>query len=110
MTARRKTRFVVSRGKIGRPLSLRENLNGRGAKMDRVPVPVLIFVSCFLDACWVDNLPIWSSLALIKYLANKIEVLDFLVWCSHFYFIEANATLDRRSLLCQGFGSRSRIN
>lgn len=84
MTARRKTRFVVSRGKIGRPLSLRENLNGRGAKMDSVPVPVLILVSCFLAVSWVDNPPIWSSLALIEDLANKIEVLDFLVWYSHF--------------------------
>jgi hypothetical protein len=48
MTARRKTRFVVRRGKIGRPLSLSWNLNGRGAKMASVPVPVLLFVSCFL--------------------------------------------------------------
>jgi hypothetical protein len=47
MTARRKTRFVVRRGKIGHPLSLSWNLNGRGAKMDSVPVPVLIFVNLF---------------------------------------------------------------
>ena len=84
MTARRKTRFVVRRGKIGRPLSLSENLNGRGAKMDSVPVPVLIFVSYFLAVRQVSNVPIWSSLAVSENLANEIEVLDFFVWCSHF--------------------------
>lgn len=92
MTARRKTRFVVRRGKIGRPLSLSENLNGRGAKIDSVPVPVLISVSCFLAVRQVSNLPIWSSLAVIEDLANEIEVLGFLVWCSHFS-IKSHATL-----------------
>lgn len=97
MTARRKTRFVVRRGKIGRPLSLSENLNGRGAKMDSVPVPVLIFVSCSLAVRLVSNVPIWSSLAVIEDLANEIEVLVFFVWFSHFS-IKSDATLDRRSM------------
>ncbi len=41
MTARGKTSFVVRRGRMGRPLSLSLNLSGRGAKIDKVPVPVL---------------------------------------------------------------------
>lgn len=42
MTARRKTRFVVRRGRMGVPLWLRENLRGVGAKTEYVPVPVLV--------------------------------------------------------------------
>ena len=38
MTPRRKTRFVVRRGKVA---SLRENRNDGGANKDIVPVPVL---------------------------------------------------------------------
>lgn len=41
MMARVKTRFVVRRGRIGRLLELRLNFRGRGAKIERVPVPVL---------------------------------------------------------------------
>jgi hypothetical protein len=42
MTARRKTRFVVRRGRIGVPSVVeRANLRGRGAKIEYVPVPVL---------------------------------------------------------------------
>lgn len=42
ITARRKTRFVVSRGRIREPSGLeRENLSCLGAKMEHVPVPVL---------------------------------------------------------------------
>lgn len=41
-TARRKTRLVVRRGRIGEPLGeVRVNFRGVGAKMERVPVPVL---------------------------------------------------------------------
>lgn len=43
MTARRKTRFVVRRGRMGVPSRVeRENFRGRGAKRERVPVPVLL--------------------------------------------------------------------
>lgn len=42
MTARRKTRLVVRRGRTGSPLRLRENLRGVGAKTEYVPVPVLV--------------------------------------------------------------------
>jgi hypothetical protein len=42
ITARRKTRFVVRRGRIGFPSGeVRENFMGRGAKIEYVPVPVL---------------------------------------------------------------------
>lgn len=42
MTARRKTRFVVRRGRIGVSSGVeRVNFSGRGAKRERVPVPVL---------------------------------------------------------------------
>lgn len=42
MTARRKTRFVVRRGRIGVPSEFDSvNLRGRGAKIEYVPVPVL---------------------------------------------------------------------
>ena len=49
-TARRKTRLVVRRGRRGVPDGVeRENLRGRGAKIARVPVPVLNdCVSCLL--------------------------------------------------------------
>lgn len=48
-TARRKTRFVVSRGRIGVPSGFdRENFSCGGAKMERVPVPVLH--GCELEA------------------------------------------------------------
>lgn len=41
-TARRKTRLVVRRGRMGEPLGeVRENFRGVGAKMETVPVPVL---------------------------------------------------------------------
>ena len=41
-TARRKTRFVVRRGRTGVPSGVeRENLSWGGAKRERVPVPVL---------------------------------------------------------------------
>lgn len=41
-TARRKTRLVVRRGRIGVPSAVeRANLRGLGAKMEYVPVPVL---------------------------------------------------------------------
>jgi len=33
-TARKKTRFVVRRGRIGVPLSLRANFRGTGAKIE----------------------------------------------------------------------------
>lgn len=42
-TARRKTRLVVRRGRMGKPLGdVRVNFRGVGAKTDRVPVPVLV--------------------------------------------------------------------
>jgi len=42
ITARRKTRFVVRRGRMSVPSGWeRENLRGLGAKRERVPVPVL---------------------------------------------------------------------
>lgn len=45
MTARRKTRFVVRRGKIKAPSGVeRENLRGLGANNEKVPVPVLVQV------------------------------------------------------------------
>jgi hypothetical protein len=41
-TARRKTRFVVRRGRMGVPEGVeRENFKGEGAKREYVPVPVL---------------------------------------------------------------------
>lgn len=41
-TARRNTRFVVRRGRIGVPVGdVRENFKGAGAKSEMVPVPVL---------------------------------------------------------------------
>jgi len=41
-TARRKTRFVVRRGRIGVPSVVESaNFRGRGAKIENVPVPVL---------------------------------------------------------------------
>lgn len=41
-TARRNTRFVVRRGRIGVPVGdVRENFKGAGAKREMVPVPVL---------------------------------------------------------------------
>jgi hypothetical protein len=44
MTARRKTRFVVSNGRMGVPDEVeRESFKGGGAKVERVPVPVLDF-------------------------------------------------------------------
>lgn len=47
-TARRKTRLVVRRGRIGVPVEVeRENLRGVGAKIEYVPVPVL----CILEIC-----------------------------------------------------------
>lgn len=85
MTARRKTRFVVRRGRIGRPLSLSWNLNGRGAKMESVPVPVLMSVSpVAVLRGLIENLPIWSPLAMIENFANKVEILVFFVKSSHF--------------------------
>ena len=51
MMARWKTRLVVSRGRMSLYLLLllgsreeRVNFNGAGAKMDRVPVPVLLSI------------------------------------------------------------------
>lgn len=42
ITARRKTRFVVRRGRMGVPEGeVRENLRAAGAKRENVPVPVL---------------------------------------------------------------------
>ena len=59
-TARRKTRFVVRRGRMGVPSTEeRENLRGRGAKREYVPVPVLILLEVLEGigeklACLVD--------------------------------------------------------
>jgi hypothetical protein len=58
-TALRNTRFVVRRGKIGWPLSLRENFSGLGAKIEYVPVPVLkINRSQYLDIFGPESLEI----------------------------------------------------
>lgn len=47
-TARRNTRFVVRRGRIGVPVGdVRENFKGAGAKREIVPVPVLF--DCFVS-------------------------------------------------------------
>jgi hypothetical protein len=49
MTARRKTRLVVRRGRIGVPSGEeRLNFNALGAKREIVPVPVLDFISVIL--------------------------------------------------------------
>ena len=49
-TARRKTRFVVSRGRMGVPVGeVRVNFNGAGANIERVPVPVLMSVREVVD-------------------------------------------------------------
>jgi hypothetical protein len=81
--ARVKTRFVVRRGRIGRPLSLSLNLSGRGAKIDRVPVPVLRclrFQTRIVSSIDLDiDLPVWSSFTKVQNLTDKIEVLMLLV-------------------------------
>lgn len=58
MTARRKTRLVVSRGRISllSDVDDRENLNGGGAKIDLVPVPVLFF-PCREISLWLAGEP-----------------------------------------------------
>lgn len=64
-TARRKTRFVVRRGRMGVPSGVeRENFRGRGAKRERVPVPVLfenLVFMVLLDSDWMGGyVPIWT--------------------------------------------------
>lgn len=59
---------------------VREKRRGGGAKIESVPVPVLGHVS--LISCRPDDqsrLPIWSVLAILKYVTDEVEVLMLFV-------------------------------
>ena len=81
MTARRKTRFVVRRGRTGVGGALRSD-EGRdrekrscgGAKRERVPVPVLMenHYQCAATRMTVAMIPIGTMLAMLKNFTDKI--------------------------------------
>jgi hypothetical protein len=56
MMARRKTRLVVRRGRMSFPVEglWSENLSGRGAKMEYVPVPVLHYISISISFFYIE--------------------------------------------------------
>jgi hypothetical protein len=77
MTARRKTRFVVRRGRTGVPVGEESsNLSGRGANRERVPVPVL---QLSVKSCTAHDLdlPVRPMLPRLEDLANQVEILIF---------------------------------
>ena len=77
ITARRKTRLVVSRGRIGVPVGEESsNLRGRGAKRERVPVPVLQLSARGL-MCWK---PIYLSGRCSP--VSRISRIKSRYWCS----------------------------
>ena len=87
MTARRNTRFVVRRGKIGTGGSVgfedgrdREKRRAGGANSDNVPVPVLVIVLKLRTSVLVHLLPVWTMFAVLKNISDQIEVLKLFMW------------------------------
>ena len=85
MTARRKTRFVVRRGRIGiggSELVLegreREKRSAGGAKRDKVPVPVLRQRSVMASR-QMSEIPVWTMLAFRKNSTYQVQILMLFV-------------------------------
>lgn len=79
ITARRKTRLVVRRGRIGTPDGVASvNLRGVGAKRDVVPVPVLCMRIRSAD-CGVrkKNVPVGAMFASLQDFLDELQVLEF---------------------------------
>jgi hypothetical protein len=73
----RSSRLVVSRGRIGVPVGEESsNLRGRGAKRERVPVPVLQLSARVFDVLEAD-LPVRPMLSCLQDFANQVEILVF---------------------------------
>ena len=100
MTARRKTRLVVRRGKIGTGGSVgfedgrdREKRRAGGANSDKVPVPVLVVVLKLSTSILVHLLPVWTMFAVPKNISNQIEVLKLFMWLNSSRFFNDEGLL-----------------